>query len=61
MHLKCHRRLKGGKEHRYWSIADSRRCPAGALAEGNRYGVKSFAVWIRAGIGVNPYFGSLLS
>ena len=26
MHLKCHRRLKDGKEHRYWSIVESRRC-----------------------------------
>ena len=26
MHLKVHRRLKDGKEHRYWSIVESRRC-----------------------------------
>src|ERR1041384_6397064 len=26
MHLKAHRRLKDGKEHRYWSIVESRRC-----------------------------------
>jgi len=26
MHLKCHRRFKDGKEHRYWSIVESRRC-----------------------------------
>ena len=26
MHLKCHRRVKDGKEHRYWSIVESRRC-----------------------------------
>ncbi len=26
MYLKCHRRVKDGKEHRYWSIVESRRC-----------------------------------
>jgi transposase len=26
MHLKVHRRFKDGKEHRYWSIVESRRC-----------------------------------
>ena len=26
MHLKCHHRFKDGKEHRYWSIVESRRC-----------------------------------
>ena len=26
MYLKCHRRFKDGKEHRYWSIAEKRRC-----------------------------------
>jgi hypothetical protein len=25
MYLKCHRRVKDGKEHRYWSIAEKRR------------------------------------
>jgi transposase len=25
MYLKCHRRIKDGKEHRYWSIAEKRR------------------------------------
>jgi hypothetical protein len=25
MYLKCHRRLKDGKEHRYWSIAEKYR------------------------------------
>jgi hypothetical protein len=29
MHLKCHRRFKDGKEHRYWSIVESRRCAGG--------------------------------
>jgi transposase len=27
--LKCHRRFKDGKEHRYWSIAEKRRCIGG--------------------------------
>jgi transposase len=26
VHLKCHRRIKNGKEHRYWSIVENRRC-----------------------------------
>jgi len=26
VHLKCHRRRKNGKEHRYWSIVENRRC-----------------------------------
>jgi hypothetical protein len=26
MYLKAHRRIKDGKEHRYWSIVESRRC-----------------------------------
>ena len=26
MYLKCNRRFKDGKEHRYWSIVESRRC-----------------------------------
>ena len=25
MYLRCHRRFKDGKEHRYWSIVESRR------------------------------------
>jgi hypothetical protein len=28
MYLKCHRRLKDGKEHRYWSIAEKYRVSA---------------------------------
>ena len=28
MYLKCHRRFKDGKEHRYWSIAEKRRVSA---------------------------------
>ncbi len=26
MRLKCHNRIKDGKEHRYWSIVESVRC-----------------------------------
>ena len=26
MYLKCNRRVKNGKEHRYWSIVENRRC-----------------------------------
>ena len=26
MYLRCNRRLKDGKEHRYWSIVESKRC-----------------------------------
>src|SRR5581483_1111580 len=33
MHLKCHRRLKDGKEHRYWSIVESRRCRGGRVVQ----------------------------
>lgn len=29
MYLKCHRRFKDGKEHRYWSIAEKRRVSRG--------------------------------
>jgi transposase len=29
MYLKCHRRFKDGKEHRYWSIAEKYRCRNG--------------------------------
>lgn len=29
MYLKCHRRLKDGKEHRYWSIVEKQRCADG--------------------------------
>ena len=31
MFLKCHRRFKNGKEHRYWSIVESRRCTGGKV------------------------------
>ena len=29
MYLKCHPRIKDGKEHRYWSIAEKYRCADG--------------------------------
>ena len=29
MFLKCNRRVKDGKEHRYWSLVASRRCAGG--------------------------------
>ncbi len=33
MHLKCHRRFKDGKEHRYWSIVESRRCSGARIVQ----------------------------
>jgi len=33
MYLKCHRRLKDGKEHRYWSIAEKRRLADGQVVD----------------------------
>lgn len=33
MYLKCHCRLKDGKEHRYWSIVESRRCSGGRIVQ----------------------------
>lgn len=33
MFLKCHRREKDGKEHRYWSIAEKRRCAGGRVVD----------------------------
>jgi len=33
MYLKCHRRIKDGKEHRYWSIAEKRRCAGGRVVD----------------------------
>jgi hypothetical protein len=29
MFLKCHPRIKDGKEHRYWSVVENRRCGRG--------------------------------
>jgi transposase len=33
MYLKCHRRFKDGKEHRYWSIAEKRRVARGRVVD----------------------------
>jgi transposase len=33
MYLKCHQRFKDGKEHRYWSIAQKRRCAGGRVVD----------------------------
>ena len=33
MYLKCNRRLKDGKEHRYWSIMENRRCSGGRVMQ----------------------------
>jgi transposase len=33
MHLKCHKRVKDGKEHRYWSIVEKHRCPGGRIVD----------------------------
>jgi hypothetical protein len=33
MYLKCHQRIKDGKEHRYWSIAEKRRCAGGRVVD----------------------------
>jgi hypothetical protein len=33
MYLRWNRRFKDGKEHRYWSIVESRRCAAGKIVQ----------------------------
>ena len=33
MYLRPNRRLKDGKEHRYWSIVESKRCAGGKVAQ----------------------------
>jgi transposase len=33
MYLRCNRRLKDGKEHRYWSIVESKRCAGGRVVQ----------------------------
>ena len=33
MFLKCNVRHKDGKEHRYWSIVESRRCEGGRIVQ----------------------------
>jgi transposase len=35
MYLRCNRRLKDGKEHRYWSIVESKRCVGGKVVQRN--------------------------
>src|SRR6516165_8574127 len=35
MYLKCNRRLKDGKEHRYWNIVESKRCAGGKVVQRN--------------------------
>jgi hypothetical protein len=33
MYLKCHRRVKDGKEHRYWSVVEKQRCADGRAVD----------------------------
>jgi transposase len=33
MFLRCHRRFKDGKEHRYWSVVENRRLQSGKIAQ----------------------------
>ncbi|MGH6805150.1 MAG: IS1634 family transposase [Methyloceanibacter sp.] len=33
MYLRCNRRIKDGKEHRYWSIVESKRCAGGKIVQ----------------------------
>jgi len=33
MYLRCNRRLKDGKEHRYWNIVESQRCAGGKVVQ----------------------------
>jgi hypothetical protein len=35
MYLPCNRRLKDGKEHRYWNIVESKRCAGGKVVQRN--------------------------
>jgi Transposase DDE domain len=35
MYLRCDRRFKDGKEHRYWSVVESRRCAGGKVVQRN--------------------------
>jgi len=34
MYLRCNRRIKDGKEHRYWNIVESKRCAGGKVGSG---------------------------
>src|SRR5271166_6348092 len=33
MYLRCNRRIKDGKEHRYWNIVESKRCAGGRVVQ----------------------------
>jgi len=33
MYLRCNRRIKNGKEHRYWNIVESKRCAGGEVVQ----------------------------
>jgi len=33
MYLRCNRRIKDGKEHRYWNIVESKRCGGGKVVQ----------------------------
>ncbi|HEX4900117.1 MAG TPA: IS1634 family transposase [Pyrinomonadaceae bacterium] len=33
MYLRCNRRVKDGKEHRYWNIVESKRCSGGKVVQ----------------------------
>jgi len=33
MYLRCNRRIKDGKEHRYWNIVESKRCAGGKIVQ----------------------------
>jgi transposase len=33
MYLRCNRRIKDGKEHRYWNIVESKRCAGGNVVQ----------------------------
>jgi hypothetical protein len=33
MYLRWNRRLKDGKEHRYWNIVESKRCAGGKIVQ----------------------------
>jgi len=33
MYLRCNRRNKDGKEHRYWNIVESKRCAGGKVVQ----------------------------
>jgi len=35
MYLRCNRRLKDGKDHRYWNIVESKRCAGGKVVQRN--------------------------